>query len=148
MLTREEIRAVYDQGPEAVIALVEQLCAQVQLATAELDPELDPFRSGGEVPDAMDIQEPEHHARPEDVCLSIAEAESAGHARDRGGRTPPRSPSRPKARGELPGVNARKHPSPGWTPAGARTERGSGRARHRPHGPVDRGGRLGPRDLR
>jgi transposase len=28
MLTREEIGAVYDQGPEAVIALVEQLCAQ------------------------------------------------------------------------------------------------------------------------
>jgi hypothetical protein len=96
MLTREEIRAVYDQGPEAVIALVEQLCAQVQLATAELDPELDPFRSGGEVPDAMDIQEPEHHARPEDTCLSIAEAEGAGPACDRGGRTPPRSPPRQK----------------------------------------------------
>ena len=29
MLTREEIRAVYDQGPEAVIALVEQLYAQI-----------------------------------------------------------------------------------------------------------------------
>jgi transposase len=29
MLAREEIRAVYDQGPEAVIALVEQLCAQI-----------------------------------------------------------------------------------------------------------------------
>jgi transposase len=29
MLTREEIRAVYDQGPEAVIALVERLCAQI-----------------------------------------------------------------------------------------------------------------------
>src|SRR5919106_5575527 len=61
----------------------------------------------------MDSQEPEHHARPEDPCLPIAEAESAGHARDRGGRTPPRSPPRPKARGELPGGNARKRPSPG-----------------------------------
>jgi hypothetical protein len=29
MLTREEIRAVYDQGPEAVIALVEQLYALI-----------------------------------------------------------------------------------------------------------------------
>ena len=29
MLTREEIRAVYDQGPEAMIALVERLCAQI-----------------------------------------------------------------------------------------------------------------------
>lgn len=29
MLTREEIRAVYEQGPEAVIALVERLCAQI-----------------------------------------------------------------------------------------------------------------------
>ncbi|HEX2244413.1 MAG TPA: DUF6444 domain-containing protein, partial [Gammaproteobacteria bacterium] len=29
MLTREEIRAVYDQGPEAVIAVVGQLCAQI-----------------------------------------------------------------------------------------------------------------------
>ena len=49
MLTREEIRAVYDQGPEAVIALVEQLCAQIaelaarvqeledRLATTSLD---------------------------------------------------------------------------------------------------------------
>jgi transposase len=27
MMTREEIRAVYDRGPEAVIALVEQLYA-------------------------------------------------------------------------------------------------------------------------
>ena len=27
MMTREEIRAVYDQGPEAAIALVEQLYA-------------------------------------------------------------------------------------------------------------------------
>lgn len=29
MLTREETRAVYDQGPEAVIALIEPLCAQI-----------------------------------------------------------------------------------------------------------------------
>src|SRR5918992_6217808 len=29
MLTPEEIRAVHDQGPEAVIALVERLCAQI-----------------------------------------------------------------------------------------------------------------------
>src|SRR5215210_5533097 len=29
MLTREGIRAIYDQGPEAVIALVERLCAQI-----------------------------------------------------------------------------------------------------------------------
>ena len=29
MLTHEEIRAVYDQGPEAVIALIEPLCAQI-----------------------------------------------------------------------------------------------------------------------
>jgi hypothetical protein len=29
MLTREEIRAAYDQGPEEVIALVGQLCAQI-----------------------------------------------------------------------------------------------------------------------
>jgi hypothetical protein len=31
MLSRKEIKAVYDQGPEAVIGLVEQLCAQIQL---------------------------------------------------------------------------------------------------------------------
>lgn len=29
MLTREEIKAIYDQGPEAVIALVERLCAVI-----------------------------------------------------------------------------------------------------------------------
>src|SRR5574341_931470 len=39
MRTREEIRAVYDQGPEAIIALVERLCAlidQQQAQVAEL----------------------------------------------------------------------------------------------------------------
>src|SRR5918999_4211552 len=33
---REEIRAVYDQGPEAVIALVEQLCAQIAELAAQV----------------------------------------------------------------------------------------------------------------
>ena len=39
MMTREEIRAVYDQGPEAVVALVEQvyaLIAQQQEQIAQL----------------------------------------------------------------------------------------------------------------
>jgi hemoglobin-like flavoprotein len=39
MLTREEIRAVYDQGPEAVIALVEQLCAQIAELAAQVKEE-------------------------------------------------------------------------------------------------------------
>lgn len=50
MLTREEIKAVYDQGPEAVIALVEQLylafaqqqeqIAQLQARVKELEDRL------------------------------------------------------------------------------------------------------------
>src|SRR6266849_6020668 len=36
MLTHEEIRAVYDQGPEAVIALIEPLCAQIAELTARV----------------------------------------------------------------------------------------------------------------
>src|SRR5438874_10435919 len=36
MLTHEEIRAVYDQGPEAVIALIELLCAQLVALTARV----------------------------------------------------------------------------------------------------------------
>jgi len=36
MLTHEEIRAVYDQGPEAVIALIEPLCAQIAALTARV----------------------------------------------------------------------------------------------------------------
>jgi transposase len=36
MLTHEEIRAVYDQGPEAVIALIEPLCAQLAALTARV----------------------------------------------------------------------------------------------------------------
>jgi len=36
MLTHEEIRAVYDQGPEAVIALIELLCAQLAALTARV----------------------------------------------------------------------------------------------------------------
>ena len=36
MLTHEEIRAVYDQGPEAVIALIESLCAQIAVLTARV----------------------------------------------------------------------------------------------------------------
>jgi transposase len=43
MMTREEIRAVYDQGPEAVIALVERLYAafaQLQGRVKELEDRL------------------------------------------------------------------------------------------------------------
>src|SRR3989454_8557232 len=43
MLTHEEIRAVYDQGPEAVIALIEPLCAQIAeltLRVKELEDQL------------------------------------------------------------------------------------------------------------
>jgi transposase len=36
MLTHEEIRAVYDQGPQAVIALIEPLCAQIAALTARV----------------------------------------------------------------------------------------------------------------
>jgi len=36
MLTREEMRAVYDQGPEAVIALIELLYAQIADLTARV----------------------------------------------------------------------------------------------------------------
>jgi len=36
MLTHEEIRAVYDQGPEAVIALSEPLCAQIAELTSRV----------------------------------------------------------------------------------------------------------------
>ena len=36
MLTHEEIRAVYDQGPEAVIALIELWCAQRAALTARV----------------------------------------------------------------------------------------------------------------
>jgi transposase len=36
MLSREEIKAVYDQGPEAVIALVEQLCTQIAQLSARV----------------------------------------------------------------------------------------------------------------
>jgi len=36
MLTHEEIRAVYDQGPEAVIALIKPLCAQIAALTARV----------------------------------------------------------------------------------------------------------------
>lgn len=36
MLTHEEIRTVYDQGPEAVIALIEPLCAQIAALTVRV----------------------------------------------------------------------------------------------------------------
>jgi hypothetical protein len=36
MMTREEIKAVYDQGPEAVIALIEQLCMQIGQLSARV----------------------------------------------------------------------------------------------------------------
>jgi transposase len=36
MLTREEIRALYNRGPEAVIAAVEPLCAQIAALTARV----------------------------------------------------------------------------------------------------------------
>jgi transposase len=36
MLSREEIKAVYEQGPEAVITLVEQLCTQIAQLSARV----------------------------------------------------------------------------------------------------------------
>jgi transposase len=36
MLTREEIRAIYDRGPEAVITVVEHLCVQIAELTARV----------------------------------------------------------------------------------------------------------------
>ena len=36
MLTHEEIRAIYDRGPEAVIAAVEQLCVQIAELTTRV----------------------------------------------------------------------------------------------------------------
>src|SRR5713226_6092631 len=36
MLTREEIRSVYDQGPEAVMALIAGLCTQITELTARV----------------------------------------------------------------------------------------------------------------
>jgi transposase len=36
MLTREEIRVVYDQGPEAIMALVERLCARIDQQQAQI----------------------------------------------------------------------------------------------------------------
>ena len=132
----------------ASLTLSAKALAQVQLATAELDPKLDPFEVAGKIPGAIDFQEHEDHARPDDDRLPVAEAESAGHARDRGCRTPCRSPPRPKARSALRGVDARNHNSQRWTAAGARTDRGSSRARCRPHSHVDNGGRMGPRGIR
>lgn len=38
MLTREEIKAIYDQGPEAVIALVERLCAVIASQQQQMAP--------------------------------------------------------------------------------------------------------------
>jgi transposase len=38
MMTREEIRAVYDQGPDAVIALVEQLYALITQQQEQIAP--------------------------------------------------------------------------------------------------------------
>jgi hypothetical protein len=37
MLTREEIRAIYDRGPEAVLTVVEHLCAQIAELTARVN---------------------------------------------------------------------------------------------------------------
>ena len=36
MLTREEIRAVYDQGPEAIVALGESLWALIEQQQAQI----------------------------------------------------------------------------------------------------------------
>jgi hypothetical protein len=59
MMRREEIKAVYDQGPEAVIALIEQLCTQIaqlservkeledRLATTSIPAEKFVYTAGG-----------------------------------------------------------------------------------------------------
>ena len=57
MLTHEEIRAVYDQGPEAVIALLEPLCAQMAALTLrvkELEDQLAPKSRNRSTPPSSD----------------------------------------------------------------------------------------------
>ena len=64
MLTREEIRRVYDQGPEAVIALIAGLCTQLTELTArvkELEERLTLNSHNSSKPPSSD--QPAHRAR-------------------------------------------------------------------------------------
>ena len=132
----------------ASLTLAVKALAQVQLATADLDPALDPYDVAGKFLTALGGQAHGCHARSEDTGVSIAKVESTGPARDRGGRTPHRCPPWPKACGELPGQFAGGYGAPHGTASGARPDRCGKCSGQRTHGHVDGCGRVGTDHIR
>ena len=77
----------------ASLTLAIKALAQVQLATAELDPTLDPFDVAGKFLMRSVVKRMGTVAQSKDPGVSIAQVQSTGHARDRSGRNTSSGPA-------------------------------------------------------
>ena len=108
----------------ASLTLTGKALAQMQLATAELDPDLDPFDVAGKFLMRSVLTKHGIQARPEGALLSDAAAAGSRDAGDRGDRAPDRRASRTEARGQLPRDDAGDHGAPRGAPARVGTHGG------------------------
>ena len=101
-----EIAIRYDVPLPASLALTGKALAQMQLATAELDPDARPVRGGGTVPDAERARAGSGRHRPEEALLRGAEAQGPVRPAGRGVRAAGRRPPGTEAHGQLQGDRA------------------------------------------
>ena len=86
----------------ASLTLAAKALAQVQLATANLDPKLDPYDVAGKFFDARHDQTHGGRAGSQSTPLSVAKAEGTGRTSDRGHRISDRRSPRPEACRQFP----------------------------------------------
>ena len=103
----------------ASLTLTGKSLAQMQLAAAQLDPELDPFDVAGKFLMRNVVTRHGLEAGPEGGLLSDAEDEGPRDAGDRSRRTSDRRAPGTEARGELPRGVARDHDPASGQAAGA-----------------------------
>ncbi len=124
-----EVSIRHDVPLPASLALTGKALAQMQLATAELDPELDPFDVAGKFLMRQVLTGMGAKLEPEGAVLPVAAAQGPVPADGGGHRAAHRGSARPEARGELPRRVARGHDPPGRAEAGHRPHRRRGGAR-------------------
>ena len=115
----------------ASLTLMGKAMAQMQLATAQLDPELDPFEVAGRYAMRNVRGGDRRPARPEGALLPGAEAAVPREPADRGDRAAHRGAPGTEAGGQLPRGGARGDGPPRRPSARARRRRRRGAARHR-----------------